>query len=157
MITTFDKIYKITSVMLSIGAFLFFIALAQLMMWSFDRSPPFVVLAYDAPPTHRGGVAVIKASVKRDLDRKCSVTYSRMFLDSKGASSDLTDGMRMMGATALDELNRRSPDGLTLKVHIPDTAETGKALVITALEYVCNPLHQIYPISVTMLNEIVIL
>lgn len=153
----FDRIYKLASVSLVIGSMAFFLALGQVVIWGFDRAAPFHVIEYDAPPTHRGDTAVIKIGVKRDLARKCSVTYSRMFIDSKGSTFDLTDGVRMLGAAALDELNRHNPDGLTLRVKIPEAAESGRAVVLTSLEYVCNPLHQVYPIPITMTNDIIVL
>lgn len=143
--------------MIVVGGMAFLFAFGQVAIWTADRAAPFHVIEYDAPPTRRGNVVVIKIGVKRDLARRCSVTYSRMFIDAKGSTFDLTEGMRMMGATALDELNRRNPDGLTLKIKIPEAAEPGRAVVLTALEYVCNPLHQIYPIQVTMTNELIVL
>jgi hypothetical protein len=156
-IKPFRQLYVAATVMLIVGAAVFFVMLIQFGMWAADRTAPFQLLSYDAPPTRAGEEVVIKARAHRDLSRKCSAIYSRMFIDSRGNMFDLTEGTRMVNADTITEMNRRSPDGLTIKVQIPANAEPGPAVVMTALEYVCNPLHQIYPIQVTLLENMIVL
>lgn len=155
--TNYEKLYKAASIMLITGAVLLLLILGQVFLWALDRSPPFSVVNYQVTPVQAGQMAVVNVSVKRDLSRMCSVTYSRMFLDSKGVTWDLTEGVRVMTAQALNELDRRNPSALTIKISIPAAAAIGPGTIMTVLEYICNPVHQAYPIPVVMLTNVEVL
>ena len=155
--TNFSRIYKMATILVFCGAAMFLAAIGQVVTWTFDRKPPFIMKSYVSEPTQRGSMAVVSVKVQRDLSRLCSVTYSRMFLDASGVMWDLTEGVRVMTAKALDELDRRNPDALTIKVLIPAGAALGKGSIMTVLEYVCNPVHQAYPIPLVMLTDVQVL
>lgn len=152
--TNFSKVYKLATVLVVCGSSMFLIVLGQIAMWTREREPPFELQSYTAEPTQRGEVAVIYAKVHRDLSRMCSTTYSRTFIDSSNVPWDLTEGVRLMTANALYELDRRSPNSLTIKVRIPAGASVGKGSVMTVLEYVCNPVHQLYPIPLVLITNV---
>ncbi|MDO9277120.1 MAG: hypothetical protein Q7U05_00975 [Polaromonas sp.] len=155
--SNFAKLYRLATFLLVFGASMVCVAVGQVVVWAMDRTPPFVVNSYTSSPTHRGETAKIKVTVKRDLTRMCSVTYSRMFLDAKGVAWDLTEGVRLMTAKSLDELDKRNPDMLAIKIKVPDQAAVGKGSVMTVLEYVCNPVHQLYPIPMVMVTDVDVL
>lgn len=155
--SNFSKMYRATTFFLVCGTAMFFLAIGQIAVWALERTPPFVVLGYTAAPVHAGYSAVVSARVHRDLDRLCSVNYSRVFIDGKGVVFDLTEGVRLMTAQALAELDKRSPDSITFSVTIPSTAAPGSGAIITAMEYQCNPVHQAKPIPVIMVSKIEIL
>ena len=92
-----------------------------------------------------------------DLDRKCSVTYSRIFYDASGAQFDITPGVQMMTDVALNDLNRRTPDSLILSITVPPKAAPGKGALISVLDYVCNPVQQLYPVSMLVTIDVEVL
>ena len=155
--THFSQIYKYATAFVLCGSAMFFIVIGQGLFWALDRAPPFKALGYTSQPTPQGQTTTIKVKVKRDLGRMCSVTYSRLFLDSKGVAWDLTEGVRLMTAKSLDELDKRNPDMLTIKVTVPEGAALGKGSVMTVLEYACTPVHQLYPIQMVVVNDVEVL
>ncbi len=155
--SNFAKLDRVATFLLVFGASMVCVATGQVVLWAMDRTPPFVVNGYTSNPTHRGEIVKIKVDVKRELDRMCSVTYSRMFLDAKGVTWDLTEGVRLMTAKSLDELDRRNPDMLVIKIKVPEQAAAGRGSVMTVLEYVCNPVHQLYPIPMVMVTDVDVL
>ena len=157
MTSNFSKLYRAATVVTVCGTVMFFLAVAQMVVWAMERTPPFTVLGYVAAPVRAGDTAIVSARVRRDLDRLCSVTYSRVLIDGKGVVFDLTEGVRLMTAQALAELDKRSPDKITFSVNIPVTASAGPGAVITAMEYQCNPIHQAKPIPVIMVSKVEIL
>ena len=154
MTSIYAKAYKIATNMIIAGTLMMFVVTGQVVAWSMDREPPFTVVSSVSFPAKAGEVAAIRSVVKRDLDRKCSVTYSRMFIDSKGVAWDLTEGVRLMTASALNELDKRNPDSLVVKVTIPRESSEGIGSLLTVLEYTCNPVHQLYPIPVVMMTDV---
>jgi hypothetical protein len=152
--TNFSQLYKVATIVLLCGLSMFFVSVGQAVVWAMDRTPPFEVLSYKATPAPRGELVTINIEVKRDLSRMCGVTYSRVFVDSDGVTWDLTEGVRLMTAQALNELDKRNPSMLTLKIKVPQKASIGQGTVMTVMEYICNPVHQLYPIPLVMLTSI---
>ena len=140
-----------------VGCIFVLLAIGQIIAWSVDRRIPFRMISYVANPTLPGDTLIVRANVQRDLQRRCSVTYSRMFHDASGARFDITPGVQMMTADALDDLNRRTPDTLILSVTVPPKAAPGKGALISVLDYVCNPTHQLYPVSMLMTIDVEVL
>jgi len=124
--------------------------------WSMDRKPPFELKSYISSAGVPGQIIVIDAIVKRDLDRNCSVTFSRAFFDSRGARTELTDGAMLMNARALFEMNKLNPGQLRLPVKIPVGATSGEGTVMTILDYVCNPTHLIKPIPLVLTMKVLV-
>jgi hypothetical protein len=152
--TNFSQLYKAATIVLLCGLSMFFVSVGQVVIWAMDRKAPFEVLSYRSTPTTRGNLVTINVEVKRHLSRMCGVTYSRVFIDSEGVTWDLTEGVRLMTAQALNELDKRNPSMLTIKVKVPQKAAVGPGAVMTVMEYTCNPIHQLYPIPVVMLTSI---
>ena len=119
--------------------------------WAFDRHPPFAiigpVMARNAPP---GGTAYFVADVRRDLDRDCSVRFSRYLIDGAGVRHDFAVDPRVMTADGLRAMDTLMAGKLRLAVEIPRGANPGRATYTTELIYVCNPLHKWWPIEVSM-------
>ena len=128
------------------------ISAAGLTFMAMHRSPPFVSLSYTATPGYRAGVAFIDAVVERDLDRGCSVTFSRAMVDAAGARWDVIPRTTAT-AEALREFNRASPGRLRMPIPIPPEAAIGTAKVITSLSYVCNPTHVLLPIDMVLVYK----
>ena len=133
------------------------LAIGQIIAWGVDRRVPFRVISYVTNPALPGDTLIVRANVERDLHHKCSVTYSRMFHDAAGAQFDITSGAQMMTADALNDLNRRTPDSLILSVTIPPKAAPGKGALISVLDYVCNPTHQLYPVPMLVTMDVEVL
>ncbi len=129
---------------------------AVVIYWAFDRSPPFVMLDYTAFNGRRGETVLVAANVDRNLERNCSVTFSRYLFDAKGVRSDLS-GIQYMTASALAQMERDNPSKLLLSVKLPDNVQPGPAKLVTSLEYVCNPIQRIWPLDVLMEMNLVVL
>ena len=146
-----DKVIsKATTLLVAIGSALCMIFAGQLAWWAAERSPPFEMMSYAIAPARAGETTIARALVKRDLDRRCSVVFSRVFFDSNGTRWELTEGTQMMNSSALEAYNLRSPDTLAFAVTVPATAKPGTGSVMTVLDYYCNPVHQSYPIPVVL-------
>lgn len=155
--TPVQQISRVFTLIAGVGALLFFIAFGQCVVWSLDRTPPFEMLSYNALPARAGDNSIIKLDVRRDLARKCSVTYSRMFFDAKGARFEVTSGQQVMSAAAIEESNKRAPNTLRLSIMVPTKASPGVGALITTLDYACNPVHQLYPVQVLITMDIEVL
>lgn len=138
-----------------LGALLLLMFSVVITVWLFDRTPPFEMYGYTAPSTQKGGMLHVKASVRRDLSRDCSVTFSRALYDKAGRryweSPEIyvnSDGVR--------EINRQMKGNLELLLEIPASAPSGQTTLVTHLKYICNPVHRIWPIEVTAVVETVV-
>jgi hypothetical protein len=114
-----------------------------------DSTPPFSLTGYVANVPRRGELLRVDATVWRDLDRNCSVAFSRHIFDAAGVRWDVLASANMT-AFALRQLDEQAPGHLRLAVPIPAGAAVGPAKLVTPLEYQCNPWHGIRPIESTM-------
>lgn len=146
MKTKFFSLQNTASLFLVTGSLCLFAVVGQMIAWSVDYMPPFALLEYTATPARPGEMTSIDAKVRRDLDRRCSVAFSRAFFDSVGTRFDLTDGVQTMNAFALEAVNKMNPGKLLLKFQIPVGALPGTGVIMTTLDYTCNPLQQFRPI-----------
>lgn len=144
------RLTKAFSASLYIGLFCILVAGTQIGLWAMDREPPFYTVEATAIPTPAGQPTTIKATVHRDLTRRCNVVYSRFFFDSKGVRYDLMDSPQTTNAKGLDDLQRRMPNELRFGITIPLYAAKGTGSIVTTLDYECNPVHKFYPIPVIM-------
>lgn len=151
------SVHRAATALLFLGVALLLWAMGQALYWGLDRSPPFELLHYRVTPARPGEAIVVRASVQRDLTRHCSVMYSRHFFDAGGIRYDLTLGDMLMNAPALDDLNRRMPNEMIFSIATPPSATPGKGAIVTALDYVCNPLHRLYPITLILTIDVDIL
>lgn len=126
------------------------VSLGQLVWWAMDRSPPFRLVSHQVNSPHAGGVLSVRAKVQRDLDRECSVTFSRYLFDKVGARHEAS-GPQMMTPKALRNMDALAPGELNLQAPIPINFPPGPASMTTVLEYRCNPLQDVSsPIPVEM-------
>jgi hypothetical protein len=114
-----------------------------------DSTPPFRLTGYVSNVPHRGELLRVDATVWRDLERNCSVQFSRHIFDAAGVRWDVLSSTNMTAA-ALRQLDEQAPGHLRLAVPIPAGAAVGPAKLVTPLEYQCNPWHGIRPIESTM-------
>ena len=128
--------------------------LAGVCLWitamAFDRAPPFRMHSYWTNQPKPGGTLVVRAKVQRDLDRECSVTFSRYLFDKVGARHEAS-GPQMMTPQALRNMDALAPNELNLQVPIPINFPPGPAVLTTVLEYRCNALQDVLrPIGVEL-------
>lgn len=125
--------------------------------WAYDRVEPLRVLRQDViPKVHAGDVVLLEARVKRDLDPVCAVNVHRAFI-SKGGFR-FPGGEYSYSQDALQAIALRSPDMLRVAIQVPYGMPLGPATVHTTLQYHCNPLDRLWPITaVTTLEFEVVL
>lgn len=119
------------------------------VMWAVDRTPPFVVKSYQVFNAKAGETAFVNAVVDREVERTCNVTFNRYLIDSQRIRHDL-GGSQYMTAAALQQMEKEMPDSLRLAVKVPQDMPIGRAKLVTALEYRCNPLHMFWPMDVLL-------
>ena len=124
------------------------VAVAQLAWWALDRHSPFDVLKINAAEVHQN-VVRFDLDVRRDLDRNCSVEFSRHLVDADGYRHDMSVG-QIMDAEALREMDKRMGGKLLLSMDLPAGMAHGPAAMVTVLRYSCNPLQTMWPIQVRM-------
>lgn len=157
MMLEIQKLNRAATVVVLLGVVLLLLALGQVTVWALDRRAPFEMVSYEPRPTRAGEAAIFRAVVKRDVSRSCSSSYSRLFYDSTGSRFDVTTGEQIMSADALSDLARRSPAAMVLSVVIPPAAAPGPGALVTVVNYVCNPLHQIFPVTVLLVMDVEVL
>ncbi len=130
--------------------FVLIVAVGQVIWWALDRSPPFRVLSHQVNSPHAGGVLTVRAKVQRDLERDCSVTFSRYLFDRNGTRHENT-GPQVMTAQAIRNMDAMAPGELNEQMLVPANFPPGPGSMTTVLEYRCNPLQYVArPIPVEM-------
>lgn len=147
-------INKYLTWLIGIGSLLFLIFIGTIIMWTYNRTPPFEMISYSVPTVKAGETTVVKAKVKRDIERDCRVLFSRSLYDANGVRYELTDGAQLMNSVALAAYNKNSPDQLSFSVTVPPFAAPGTGHVMVALDYMCNPVHQFFPIPLVLQMDI---
>lgn len=130
------------------------LVLVCVLIWigamALDRAPPFKLLSYWTNQPKPGGTLVVRAKVHRDLERECSVKFSRYLFDKVSARYKAS-GPQLMTPQALRNMDALAPGELNLQVPIPINFPAGPAVLTTVLEYRCNPLQDVVrPIPVEM-------
>lgn len=127
------------------------LCLLPFLWWSLNRNPPFRVKSYvDPSPVKAGGEIIFIMPVHRDLGRGCSVKWHRHIIDFLGVRHDLKEGEAFMSAQALAAMDQAMGSTLKTKVTVPGSIARGKAVLVTNLRYVCNPLQALFPIELTL-------
>ena len=125
-------------------------ALIWIVAMALDREPPFKLLSYWTNQPKPGGTLVVRAKVHRDLDRECSVVFSRYLFDRVGARHEAS-GPQMMTPQALRSIDALAPGELNMQVPIPINFPPGPAVLTSVLEYRCNALQDVLrPIGVEL-------
>ena len=116
--------------------------------WMFtDREPPFAVLSVEPAAAKPGEFVTIRAKVRRDIQRKCSVSFSSAILDSHGTRVQ-DFGTVHFTAEMVEEMERRNPGKLAVRIQVPPGMSPGPAALVIPREYVCNRTHVLLPIPV---------
>lgn len=124
--------------------------LGHLGFWFFDSYVPFRVTGEVTQTQAIPGKEVkLSIPVERDLDKKCSVLFSRYMYDSKGTYYDIM-ATRFISYKGLLELDKINPNRVQFSFTVPEEAALGPAIVITQLAYMCNPLQSIWPMDYDM-------
>jgi hypothetical protein len=125
--------------------------LFKFAQWGTDNVAPFELLATTTVvPGPPGGEVLFESAVRRDLHRECSVRYSRHIVDSRGFRHDFEMEPRYLSADGLRRMDKDMGQRLKIVVNIPKAAAVGPAIYAAELNYVCNPLHTLFPLRVTM-------
>ena len=123
---------------------------AWVLVMAFDREPPFALISSWTSSPKPGGVLVVRAKVRRDLDRECSATFSRYLFDKFGSRHETT-GPQIMTAQGIRNMDALAPGELNVQLPVPIDFPAGPANMTTILEYRCNPLQDLFrPIGVEM-------
>src|SRR5690349_3277874 len=112
-VPTMDKLLKIAKTIYFLGAILVAFFFTWALTWTLDRDAPFEVYQYRVNTPKVGEILEINAKVRRDLNRHCSVKFTRIMYDVDGRrfwESDETT----MSAPALEEMNAKMKGGLKL-------------------------------------------
>jgi hypothetical protein len=117
-------------------------------LWASDREPPFEVISVAPVSARVGDPVTLRATVRRDSRRDCEARFSRYLYDSQFVRFDL-EGEQRATDRMIDAIERRTPGQLMLSFIVPAGMSTGPAVLQTELQYRCNPVHMIAPISVT--------
>lgn len=143
--------------LVAVGAVFCLIFVLTIMYWSASRVPPLVLNSYTAIPAKPGEITFITGSVKRDISRGCGLVFSRSMVDAAGIHYELGDGAQILNSAALKHLDLISPNKISFSVEIPKTAAPGMSHVTTSLDYICNPIHQFFPISMYINTDLEVL
>lgn len=123
---------------------------AQVSVWMLDTRKPFELLSYTVNQVKAGGLLRVDGKVRRDLDRECSLRGARYIMDSQGARYDFGSSI-VMTAEALRIMDKLSAGEIHQVHQLPAYIAPGPASMITTMQYVCNPLHELFrPIAVDM-------
>lgn len=112
-----------------------------------DRDAPFEVLSVEPAEARPGDYVTIRAQVRRDEWRACSASFSRYVFASDGARFDM--GSNYASPEMVSQMQRTAPNMLAITFRVPEEMSAGRATVMTALEYRCNKVHNLWPIEVT--------
>ena len=149
-LTPEGRIYQAMRKLVLLPWLVIVLSLGQVAVWATDRYPPFALISATSNTPMPGGQLMVQAKVRRDLERDCSVMFSRYMFDSVGVRYDMT-GPQMMSAEAIRAMDALAPGELNLIVRVPETFRPGRAVFTTVLEYRCNPLQDLLrPIYVRM-------
>lgn len=123
---------------------------AWVLVMAFDREPPLALISSWTSSPKPGGILVVRAKVRRDLDRECSATFSRYLFDKFGSRHEAT-GPQMMTAQGIRNMDALAPGELNVQLPVPINFPAGPAIMTTIFEYRCNPLQDLFrPIGVEM-------
>lgn len=123
-------------------------ALAVYVVWlAADREAPFKVLSVYSTEVEPGNEAVIVATVRRDIDRRCEASISRYLFAADGARYDL--GTSYASQQMIEGMERRQPGTLRVSFRVPETMARGPATLQSVISYRCNKVHALWPIIVT--------
>jgi hypothetical protein len=118
-------------------------------IWSLDRAPPFRIVTVDPiQPIRAGDELIMNMRVDRDLERKCSATITRFFMDSQHTKRGM-----MFETLNYDGIVRRAEKGSELKLALPTPRNmpSGPTELYTESVYSCatNPLTYLAPIRLS--------
>ena len=127
------------------------------VIWVADRDSPFSIVKYVEPdPAKAGDTIVFSMPVKRDVDRGCSTHFSRYMIDSANVRHDY-GGTQFMSSDSIKAMDKAMGPWVRLAVQVPAGAKPGRAVLVTELEYQCNPMHALWPINVTLYSPLEVL
>ena len=136
------KLYLAPVIVLAISA-------VQIWAWASDREPPLRLISQvePIPSAVAGSSVILRAMVKRQTQRGCDLTYTRFLLDVNGTRYDIS-GIQVMDDSVISLIEKEHPGELNISFIVPAGVPPGLARLITTSNYVCNPLHNWWPITV---------
>lgn len=118
---------------------------AVLIVWALDRTPPPAATAYTTVPAKVGEAVLIEAKLDRQLSRGCSRMYSQYVVDSNGTRIDIQP-LSTISMALMYVLEKETPGVARVAFTIPKGTAPGPAMLLADYQYVCNPVHQLFPI-----------
>lgn len=131
----------------SVARIIVIAGIALVAYYAADREPPFAVLSVEPAEARAGDYITIVANVRREVDRMCDADFSRYLYDATGARYDM--GHAIASAEMIAALERRDNGRLRVSFLVPYGAAPGAASLQSVLNYKCNKIHRLWPITVT--------
>lgn len=127
-----------------------FICATITLYWALDRTPPIAMRSYTPFNAAPGEYALVVIGLDRpDKRRDCSERSSKYLIDSQGVRHRI-GSTETMSPAAVKHMRQFSPDSMKFKIYMPKSASPGPAILIADIEYQCNPVHALWPISVLL-------
>ena len=126
--------------------------LALLIMMAFEsRLPPVEALPTAPMTVHAGDWNTLLIPVRRDMSRRCSISYEVILIDSVGVRFPMIGGDST--PDSIQEMEARHPGVIPLGVFIPPLKHPwrggiseGPAELLITRTSACNPLQELIPI-----------
>lgn len=118
------------------------VVFAPLVWWAADRTPPIILTTYDVEPDNVPPGGTIYRVIGLTRLRQCEVTPQTILVDGGRVRWYFDDRpVSIPGPVGTDHYKR--------PIVIPMQALPGKAVLRTTTEFVCNPVHLVWPIKTT--------
>lgn len=142
-----------------VGALLLAIFVAMVFE---TREPPFEILPHAPIAVQAGQWAEVRLQVRRDMTRRCTVSYSRTLIDADGSRFDLPGGNETTSGVMRN--HTRTPGVLPLMVLMPPLKEPGRhgidpgpAVLKVTRAWACNPVQELWPIRADTVTQLYVL
>ena len=126
-----------------IATSLVFVFVVQLLVWLFDREPPFIYRDNSKVTIVSDRVVSLRYNVFRV--RACDVDVTR-YLETSNGRSYLSP--LFLSKAQIEKLAKDSPGIVELLLEIPVGVSMKSVTYSVELAYTCNPLHHYWPIKV---------
>lgn len=143
-------LHRLDSVMVRldwIPRWLLTLGAASVLFFALDRTPPYGIVSVDPAVARPGQTVTLRWSGLKDTTRRCKMHVSRSLFDMRGDRVDYP--MSYFSADVLDHIETLTPGRRSLTIYVPETVAPGPVELVNTLNYECNRVHAIWPITVT--------
>lgn len=119
------------------------ISAAVVTVWAFDRALPSEFVGVKSVKQLDPTTLIVVQAVERK--RLCETWVPLRYLESPHGSRLYLETVRLSRAE-MERIQRESPNEVSLLLTLPQTHASGEWSYNISLEFVCNPLHELFPI-----------